>query len=434
MLVQDARNDTDDRDKLAAHQGVICREGGTMAVNRQEACETALRQGAAWLIEQAQIPAGGRASAPFDDPLSYPHGNYTGAIRTEYDTKTRRWGVNGPTWHAGQAIIAILVAERRLGEARYRDAALAAGAFVLRERLTAPAEVAGMLLTYEGDSVHVNVEVGFEGISGLLDLHSATGERRWLDAAQAAADALLGGYLPEEGLARDHYHVGRGEFVGDPENPNPGRAMLDDATLAKLAVATGDERYADLFLTMADRLLRRGNRKLGASTGGNRGGGAGRFWPPTIWHRHAAMPTPSDSLRGRPAPQSGIYRGRISMAGPITRRIRRGNTTATACVRPSARSRSSFGPISGGAPATRAGSRRFGARLVTCCAPSSHPMLRTSMCAVRSSRARISLMAASRPDSRSAISLRSSGSAPSIRSSIFQSCSPQRVRNGPIRR
>src|SRR6476620_4525440 len=146
-----------------------------MAVSRQEACETALRQGAAWLVEQAQIPAGGRASAPFDDPLNYPHGDYAGAIRTEYDTKTRRWGVNGPTWHAGQAIIAILVAERRLGAARYRNAALAAGEFVLRERLTAPAEVAGMLLAYEGDNVHVNVEVGFEGISGLLDLYTATG-------------------------------------------------------------------------------------------------------------------------------------------------------------------------------------------------------------------------------------------------------------------
>ncbi len=230
--------------------------GYPMAVSRQEACETALRQGAAWLIEQAQIPVGGRTSAPFDDPLAYPHGDYAGAIRTEYDTKTRRWGANGPTWHAGQAICAILVVERRLGDARYRAAALAAGEFVLRERLTEPAEVAGMLLTYEGDNIHVNVEVGFEGISGLLDLHTATGDRRWLDASRDAADALLGGYLPEEGLARDHYHVGRGEFVGDPENPNPGRAMLDDATLAKLAAATGDERYADLFLTMADRLLR----------------------------------------------------------------------------------------------------------------------------------------------------------------------------------
>src|SRR3712207_6684015 len=126
-----------------------------MTTGRRAQCETALRRGAEWLITKAQVPAGGRAAAPFDDPLAYPHGDYAGAIRTEYDTKTRRWGVNGPTWHAGQAIIALLVAERRLGDARYRDAALAAGEFVLRERLTAPAEVAGMLLTYEGDNVHV---------------------------------------------------------------------------------------------------------------------------------------------------------------------------------------------------------------------------------------------------------------------------------------
>ncbi len=226
-----------------------------MPDGRREQCELALRHGAAWLIERAQIPAGGRAVAPFDDPMDYPHGDYAGAIRTEYDTKTGRWGMNGPTWHAGQAIRTMLVSERRLGEGRYRDAAMMAGAFMLRKRLTAPAEVAGMLLTYEGDNVHVNVEVGFEGITGLLDLHAATGEARWLDAARAAADALLVGYLPDEGLARDHYHVPSGRFVGDPENPNPGRAMLDDAALARLATATGEARYADLFLAMADRLL-----------------------------------------------------------------------------------------------------------------------------------------------------------------------------------
>lgn len=227
-----------------------------MSASRREACESALRRSAVWLVEQAQIPAGGRAAAPFDDPLDYPHGDYAGAIRTEYDTKTGRWGVNGPTWHAGQAIRTLLVAERRLGDPRYRAAAIAAGEFMLRERLTAPAAVAGMLLTYEGDNVHVNVEVGFEGINGWLDLYEATGDARWLDAARAATDALLVGYLPEEGLARDHYHVARGEFVGDPDNPNPGRAMLDDATLARLAGITGETRYADLFLAMADRLLR----------------------------------------------------------------------------------------------------------------------------------------------------------------------------------
>ena len=89
-----------------------------------------------------------------------------------------------------------------------------------------------------------------------LDLHAVTGEARWLAAARAAADAFLVGYLPDEGLVRDHYHVATRQFVGDPENPNPGRAMLDDATRARLARVTGEARYSDLYLTMADRLLR----------------------------------------------------------------------------------------------------------------------------------------------------------------------------------
>lgn len=231
-----------------------------MAEGRREQCEVALRRGAAWLIEQAQVPVGGREVAPFDDPLGYPHGDYAGAIRTEYDTKTGHWGINGPTWHAGQAIRALLVAERRLGDERCHAAAVAAAEFMLRERLADPdpqagSPVAGMLLTYEGDAVHANVEVGFEGINGWLDLHEATGDARWLAAARRAADAYCLGYLPNERLMRDHYHVATRQFVGDPDNPNPGRAMLDDATLARLARLTGEARYGDLYLAMADRLL-----------------------------------------------------------------------------------------------------------------------------------------------------------------------------------
>lgn len=226
-----------------------------MVVGRREQCEVAIRRGAEWLIGRAQVPAGGRGTAPFDDPLGYPHGDYAGAIRTEYDTKTRRWGMNGPTWHAGQAIRALLVAERRLDDGRFREAAVAAAGFMLRERLEDPPEVAGMLLTYEGDAVHANVEVGFEGINGWLDLFEVTGERRWLEAARRASDALCVGYLPAERLMYDHFHVASRRFVGDPDNPNPGRAMLDDATLARLSRVTGEARYGELFLAMADRLL-----------------------------------------------------------------------------------------------------------------------------------------------------------------------------------
>jgi hypothetical protein len=115
--------------------------------------------------------------------------------------------------------------------------------------------VAGMLLTYEGDNVHANVEVGFEGINGWLDLHEATGDDRWLEAARRASDALCAGYMPDERLIHDHYRVAERRFVGDPDNPNRGRAMLDDATLARLARVTGEARYGDLFLAMADRLI-----------------------------------------------------------------------------------------------------------------------------------------------------------------------------------
>ncbi|MFN8517328.1 MAG: hypothetical protein U0841_33115 [Chloroflexia bacterium] len=115
--------------------------------------------------------------------------------------------------------------------------------------------------------------------------------------ARRASDALCVGYVPAERLMYDHYHVASRRFVVVPAyNPNPGRAMLDDATLARLSRVTGEARYGGLFLAMADRLLeegrgragpgcasRRGSRKWGGCMGGSRGGGVGRCWRRTIW-------------------------------------------------------------------------------------------------------------------------------------------------------
>jgi len=53
----------------------------------------------------------------------------------------------------------------------------------------------------------------------------------------------------------DHYSLSRREFFHDPENAVAGRAVLDDAVLLRLSDATGDRRYREVFLAMADRLL-----------------------------------------------------------------------------------------------------------------------------------------------------------------------------------
>ena len=228
--------------------------GAERVVDRRSVCERALVRGADWIVGQAQVRG---AAQTFENPSRYPHGDYTGAMRTEYDTTTGIWSINGPVFHTGQAIRALLVAEARTDDARYREAALIGGEFLLRERIDeAGHPQRGLLKSLEQNDDEINVQVTVEALSGLLDLHQATGEARWLEAAVESVDILIrDAYLPAERLMRDHFSLRARGFVGDADNDLPGRAMLDDAVLARLADLTGENRYRRMFLEMADRLL-----------------------------------------------------------------------------------------------------------------------------------------------------------------------------------
>ena len=219
----------------------------------RERIVTALRAGADWLVDAAQITPG----RDFTDPHGYPHGDYTGAFRTEYDTRTKVWSINGPAFHTGQAIRALLVAARRTGDRRFRDAAVLGGEFLLRERISEVGHPQqGLLMSLEQNDDEINVQVTLEALSGLIDLFDESGEQRYLDAVRESVDLLLdGAYLPDERLMRDHYSLRQRAFFGDADNDLPGRAMLDDAVLLKLAERTGESRYREVFLAMADRLL-----------------------------------------------------------------------------------------------------------------------------------------------------------------------------------
>jgi len=221
---------------------------------RRAACVTAIEHGATWLAATAQISG---PDQPFDDPKRYPHSDYTGSMRTEYDTRSKAWSLNGPAFHTGQAIRALLVAERRLANTTFGEAATRGGAFLMRERIDDPGHPQnGLLLSLEQNHDEINIQVTFEALSGLIDLFDATGDRAYLDATRESIDLLLdGAYLPDERLMKDHYSLGRRAFNGDGENDLPGRAMLDDAVLLRLADRTGERRYREVFLAMADRLL-----------------------------------------------------------------------------------------------------------------------------------------------------------------------------------
>lgn len=178
-------------------------------------------------------------------------------MRTEYDTTTRTWAINGPVFHTGQAIRSLLVAHKRTGNPRYRQAALTGGEFLLRETIDEhhhPQQ--GLLKSLEQNDDEINVQVTIEALAGLLDLFEVTGDDRYLKVCRESADILIrDAYLPEERLMLDHYSLRQRRFIHDPDNDVPGRAMVDDAVLARLSAASHEARYGEVFLAMADRLL-----------------------------------------------------------------------------------------------------------------------------------------------------------------------------------
>jgi hypothetical protein len=222
---------------------------------RADALQRLLISATDWLVDCAQIT---NENDHFDNPAGYRHTSFVGSFRTEYDTKSRRWWINGPAFHTGQAIRSLLVAFRRTGRDRYQQAAVLGGEFLLREVIDESHHPQnGLLLSLEQNDDEINVQVTFEALSGLLDLFAVSQDDRFLQAVVRSVDILIrDAYLPEHHLMLDHYSLKRREFFHDPDNTLPGRAMIDDALLLRLSAATGDPQYRQLFLEMARRLVR----------------------------------------------------------------------------------------------------------------------------------------------------------------------------------
>jgi hypothetical protein len=226
------------------------------AIPVRERGEQLIREAANWLAHTARVTS---PDDPLTDPRDYPvpEGGYFGAVRNEYDTKTRTWYLNGPVWHTGQAIRAVLIARHYTDDDALLDAARAMGDYVVRNIVSDPGHPNdGLLLAYEGDNVTVNNQTAFETLPGLLDLAEATGEPEWIDHAVRAARFTLRGLNRDEGLLADHYHVAEQRFIIDPDNVLPGRIALDDAVLPALSDVTDDAQFREGFLLMAERALR----------------------------------------------------------------------------------------------------------------------------------------------------------------------------------
>ena len=151
------------------------------------------------------------------------------------------------SWNA-LMITALADAGAVLGEPRYRDAAVGAAEFVLRELRDGEGR---LLRSYNHGTAHLNAYLEDHAflLEALLTLYEATFDPRWFGEARALADVLLDRFAdPERGgffsTADDHEPlIARRKDLEDA--PIPSGSSGAAFGLLRLARLTGEARYED---------------------------------------------------------------------------------------------------------------------------------------------------------------------------------------------
>jgi uncharacterized protein YyaL (SSP411 family) len=150
-------------------------------------------------------------------------------------------------WNA-LMISALADAGAALGEPRYRDAAVAAAEFVLRDLRDGDGR---LLRTYNQGRAHLAAYLEDHAflLEALIGLYEATFDPRWFGEARALADQILEHFAdPERGgffsTANDHEAlIARRKELDDHPIPAGGSAAAFG--LLRLARLTGEARYED---------------------------------------------------------------------------------------------------------------------------------------------------------------------------------------------
>ena len=168
------------------------------------------------------------------------------------------------SWN-GMMIGAYANAYAALGDPNYREVAERSADFLL-EKLYDP-ETGDLLRRYRGGearyAAHLEDYAAF--VHGLLDLHDATGERRWLEHARTFTDAMIDRFFDEQNggffatAGDDPTIIVRSKEYYDGAEPSGNSLALLD--LVRLAVITGEpcyRRLADASLKYFGAILQRG--------------------------------------------------------------------------------------------------------------------------------------------------------------------------------
>ncbi|MFB3905211.1 MAG: hypothetical protein ACE15E_17310 [Acidobacteriota bacterium] len=206
-------------------------------ISREDLAKRAL-QGCDWLADVSQVLAQ-------DDP-SY------GAMKGEYDTRSRKWAFYGPFWHTGQAVRVLLMAYQDSGKEKYLKHAVLGGEYMTRHQIKDKSDkLYGFV--HGREIAQANTASQVENFMALYDLYKVTKDPSWRERFHLALDWVAkNAYLDGQGLFYNHYEPATDSFAPVEKS----RPTNDDAVFGVGYREFNDPRYLKIFLETADRLLR----------------------------------------------------------------------------------------------------------------------------------------------------------------------------------
>jgi rhamnogalacturonyl hydrolase YesR len=207
-------------------------------IDRKDLLARASR-GCDWLTDVSQIM----------DKISPDYG----AIRGEYDTKTRQWSFYGPFWHTGQAVRVLLLAYKMTGNEKYLKHAVLGGEYLIRRQVMDKNDKRLYGFIHGRTPEDASTASQLEGFMALHDLYKVTKDPKWLERFHLAVDWVAKNvYQKGQGLFYNTYSAAEDKLAPIEQS----RPHTDDAVLWTAYQEFKDPLYLQIFREVSDRLLK----------------------------------------------------------------------------------------------------------------------------------------------------------------------------------
>ncbi|MEE4538226.1 MAG: glycoside hydrolase family 88 protein [Erythrobacter sp.] len=195
-----------------------------------------------------------------------------GRGRIEYDLTAASWNDYEVHWHTAQTLFGLVKAYETTGDKRYLETARRAGDWWVSTEYKDPHPFAGLVAAAHGDRLGplINMTTITDGTNALFALSRATGDPKYADTATRSGEWLLeNAYIPEEGLFYNIFDPSDGTVWTDksPHHPEIGpdaiavtqvaRPNSEGYLFADMCRHTGEQRYCDVFLAVANAKIAR---------------------------------------------------------------------------------------------------------------------------------------------------------------------------------